>query len=87
MGVHFHCGNVSTGKNKFTFLGGVPEGRIVCARCEEAAIAGGLPSSTYLSGHHVCIGGVKAYSICCGEAKKNPAGMRDEVDSEKVTGE
>ena len=68
VGIHYLCGNTSNGdQEKFTLLDSVPEGKVVCARCEEAAIASGLPSSSELSGRHICIGGVKAVSFCCGE--------------------
>ena len=56
------CGNSANGENKFTFLDVVPDGRVVCARCEAAAIEAGLPSSSEICGRHVCIGGVKAVS-------------------------
>ena len=62
--IHYWCGNQSTGSNNFTFMDKVV-GRVVCARCESEAIENGLPSSSELSGHHVCIGGVKAFSFCC----------------------
>ena len=68
MGVHYFCGAIQSGKDKFTFLYEVPEGRIVCAVCEERALQQGLPSSSELTGRHVCVGGVKAISFCCGEA-------------------
>lgn len=63
--VDFMCGNSANGENKFTFLDVVPDGRIVCARCEAAAIEAGLPSSSAITGRHVCIGGVKSVSFCC----------------------
>lgn len=64
------CGNTHTGTKKFTFLDAPPKGRIVCARCEEKAVESGLPSSSELSGEHVCIGGVVAVSHCCPEKGK-----------------
>lgn len=65
LGVHMWCGNGSTGTKKFTFLGEPPVGRIVCARCEGAAIAAGLPSSSQIAGRHVHTGGVVAVAQCC----------------------
>lgn len=62
--VDFMCGNSSNGENKFTFLDVVPDGRVVCARCEAAAIEAGLPPSSKICGRHVCVGGVKAVSHC-----------------------
>jgi len=67
LSIVYACGNGANGADKFTLLDSVPEGRVVCARCEEAAIASGLPSSSELSDRHVCIGGVKAVSFCCGD--------------------
>ena len=63
--ISFWCGmHVSGGKN-FTFLPKPPECRIVCQRCEELAVAAGLPSADALAGKHVHKGGVKAYRSCC----------------------
>lgn len=67
LGIENWCGAVMTGMKKFTFLDAPPEGRIVCARCEDAAIAAGLPSSTELAGRHVHTGGVVAVMRCCTE--------------------
>lgn len=61
------CGNCMSGGKKFTFLDAPPEGRIVCARCEDAAIAAGLPTSSQLAGQHVHTGGVIAVMRCCTE--------------------
>jgi len=64
--IQFHCGSTQVGKrSKFTFLDDPPEGKIVCARCEELAVERGLPSSSELAGRHVCTGGVKAVKSCC----------------------
>ena len=65
IGIEPWCGNVMTGTKKFTFLDAPPQGRIVCARCEDAAVAAGLPSSSDLVGHHVHTGGVIAVMRCC----------------------
>jgi len=62
--VDYMCGNGACGENKFTFLDAVPEGRIVCASCEQSAIDAGLQTSSEITGHHVCVGGVKAISRC-----------------------
>lgn len=66
IGMHAWCGNCMTGTKKFTFLDAPPDGRFVCARCEKAAIAAGLPTSDELAGHHVHLGGVVAVQLCCG---------------------
>ena len=62
------CGNGMTGTKKFTFLSAPPEGRIVCARCEDTAVAAGMPTSEELAGKHVHTGGVVAKRRCCKEA-------------------
>ena len=59
------CGNTMTGTTKFTFLNAPPEGRIVCARCEDAAVEAGLPTSYQLAGKHIHTGGVVAVRRCC----------------------
>jgi hypothetical protein len=59
------CGNSMTGTKKFTFLPEPPAERIVCARCEDKAVAAGLPSSYQLTGVHVHTGGVVAVRRCC----------------------
>lgn len=65
LGVGNYCGNHFTGAKNLTFLSEVPEGKIVCARCEFEAVKAGLPSSDELMGKHVHIGGVKAFISCC----------------------
>lgn len=65
LGIHMWCGCVMTGTKKFTFLDAPPTGRIVCARCEDAAVGAGLPSSSLLAGVHVHTGGVIAVTRCC----------------------
>lgn len=62
--VDYMCGNSARGENKFTFYDKAPKWRIVCARCEVAALEKGLPSSSELTGRHICVGGVKAMSHC-----------------------
>ncbi len=70
LGVHMWCGNCASGGKKFTFLDAPSQGRIVCARCEDLAVAAGLPSSSELAGRHVHTGGVVAVSRCCREAEE-----------------
>ena len=69
LAINMWCGNSATGTKKFTFLGEPPVGRIVCARCDAAAIAAGLPSSTQIAGRHVHTGGVVAVAHCCQQEK------------------
>lgn len=59
------CGNGSTGTKKFTFLAEPPQGRILCARCEDAAVGFGHPSAESIAGRHVHTGGVIAVARCC----------------------
>ena len=68
--IHCFCGagftgGDASGAGKFTFLDEPPADAIVCARCEAAAVANGLPSSEQIAGRHVHIGGVKAVRHCC----------------------
>lgn len=65
LGLHCWCGNCMTGTTKFTFLDAPPEDSILCARCESAAVANGLPSASELVGRHVHVGGVVAVRHCC----------------------
>lgn len=62
------CGHhtSSDGRN-LTFLPAPPEGKVLCARCEDAAVAAGLPTADELAGRHVHVGGVKAVVTCCKE--------------------
>lgn len=59
------CGNVATGTKKFTFLDAPADGLLVCARCEEKALAAGLPTSSELAGRHVHLGRVVPERTCC----------------------
>lgn len=65
-GLGFWCGmHISSGGKNLTFLAAPPDGRIVCARCEAAAVANGLPSADELAGRHVHIGRTVAVMTCC----------------------
>lgn len=65
LAVHAWCGNQFTGTKKFTFLESPPELALICARCEQAAVAKGLPSASSLAGRHVHLGGMRATQLCC----------------------
>lgn len=65
MAIACWCGNTMTGTTKFTFLDAPPEDSILCARCEDNAVANGLPSASELAGRHVHTGGVVAVKRCC----------------------
>lgn len=68
--IHCWCGNSMSGNKKFTFLDAPADDRIVCARCEDNAIANGLPASSELTGKHVHTGGVVAVMRCCAVTKE-----------------
>ena len=70
VGIHFWCGMVtsSDGKN-LTFLAFPPEGRVLCERCEVAAVINGLPSADELAGRHVHKGRTIAIATCCKDAE------------------
>jgi hypothetical protein len=66
IGLHFWCGmSITSGGKNLTFLAAPPDGRILCARCEAAAVEHGLPSADELAGRHVHKGGVVAVATCC----------------------
>ena len=69
LAITYLCGNGATGSQKFTFLATPPDGSVVCARCEMAAIEAGLPSSTDLAGHHVCLGELRVVNLCHGSSE------------------
>jgi hypothetical protein len=69
--VHYYCGNCSSGTKNFTFIECPPEGALLCARCEAAAIAAGMPSTFAICGRHVHEGRVVAVQTCC-EAQEPP---------------
>lgn len=66
VGFGFWCGmHASGGMGKFTILPAPPEDRILCERCEAAAVAHGLPSAYELAGRHVHVGRTIAVATCC----------------------
>lgn len=67
------CGNGFTGRKQFTFLDRVPEGRLLCQRCEVAAFAHGQPSAESIMGAHVHLGRVVAQRTCCHGITKEQA--------------
>ena len=66
VGIAFWCGMhvASDGKN-FMFLAVPPEGRVLCERCEAAAVAKGMPTADELAGRHVHKGRTVAMATCC----------------------
>lgn len=67
MAVHYWCNNGSTGRKNFTFLAQCPEEKLLCAKCEAAAVLAGLPSAYELCGRHVHQGKYVAVQTCCQE--------------------
>lgn len=65
--VWFYCGNTALGPRDLTFTSELPEEAIVCHRCELIAVSKELPPSSHIAGHHVHIGGLRAYKLCCPE--------------------
>jgi len=65
LSISFWCGAGSTGDKQFTFLDAPPDGKLLCARCEEKAVQRGRPSAHELVGRHVHLGGVVAVQVCC----------------------
>jgi hypothetical protein len=64
LGVHYWCNGMATGGKNFTFLALAPENKLVCQRCEDAAIESGLPSTDELCGAHRHKGTVVAVRTC-----------------------
>lgn len=44
-------------------------GKLVCERCEQAAIDAGMPSSEELTGRHVHVGRCRVVQTCCQDAR------------------
>lgn len=64
--VQFWCGmSVTANDGHLHFLASPPAGKIVCERCEAAAINAELPSSDDLAGKHVHKGRTAAIVTCC----------------------
>lgn len=72
VGIGFWCGmSVSCDGKNLTFHATPPAGRIVCARCEAAAVASGMPSADELAGHHVHIGRTITAPTCCQDSERS----------------
>lgn len=65
LAIHYYCGNVACGTDKFEFLDAPPNDRFVCAICEANAVSFGMPSSDEITGYHVHVGRVFAKQACC----------------------
>lgn len=65
LAVEAWCGTSFTGLKKFTFLDRIPDGKLLCRRCEVAAFAAGQPTASSIVGGHVHLGKVVAQQACC----------------------
>ena len=65
LAVETWCGTGYTGTKKFTFLDRIPDGRLLCQRCEVNAFAHDQPTAESIMGHHVHLGHVVAQQTCC----------------------
>jgi hypothetical protein len=64
--VHYLCNGSAGVKVGSEFLADPSKtGRLLCAACEAAAMVNGKPSADKLVGHHVHIGRVRAFQVCC----------------------
>lgn len=64
--VSFWCGmTVTASDGHLAFLDSPPDEKILCEKCEAAAIANGLPSADELAGKHVHKGRTVAVATCC----------------------
>jgi hypothetical protein len=62
----YYCGSGACGVgSNISFLNNVPDGQILCHRCEAGAVKLGLPSSSEICGRHVHVGGAKGVIFCC----------------------
>jgi hypothetical protein len=67
--ITFWCGNSASGENKFTFLEVPPLNKLLCTRCEDAALAAALPSADDLAGQHIHKGKLFVVKTCCEDKK------------------
>ena len=72
IGIQFWCGmGVSSDGKNITLLSSPPVGRILCARCEAAAVANELPSADEIAMRHVHKGRTVAVPTCCNLAQSD----------------
>lgn len=62
--VNYWCCNSVSGKG-VNLTDAPPADRLLCAHCERLAVEAGEPTAEELAGHHVCIGVLKAFRLCC----------------------
>lgn len=61
--IGYWCGN--QGNRLCDFVEVPPQERLVCARCEEMAVAAGEPTSEQIAGRHACMGELRVKRLCC----------------------
>lgn len=67
--VEYWCENSGRTNSEDDGLEFDPGKRLVCTRCEAAAIAHGEKTSSELAGRHVCTGALRAINVCCDRGK------------------
>lgn len=65
IGIGYWCGNHCSGGRKFTFLPLPPSNKLLCQKCEQNAVASGLPSADFLNEKHVHVGKLIPVQMCC----------------------
>ena len=64
--INFYCGGVAHDKtNAVWFMDDIPDGYILCERCEDAAVEAGLPSANRICGRHIHVGRCQVMVTCC----------------------
>lgn len=61
--VHW-CGLHISGGDNLAFVSEPQTESILCARCEQVATKAGLESASGITGRHVHVGGVRAFTTC-----------------------
>lgn len=74
LAVDYLCGGSVTGgmdeNSNLSFVRDLPDGALVCHRCELVAAEKELPSASEICGRHVHIGACKVRQICCVKERK-----------------
>ena len=68
--VDYWCDNGCNDSGNCHYITDLPEGAIVCQRCEAKAVAAGLQRSEEIVGRHVHVGGIQAVAFCCNVRSK-----------------
>lgn len=72
LSVQCWCGTSFSGRKQFTFLDRVPDGKLLCQRCEVAAFAANQPTAESIVGGHVHLGRLVAQQTCCIRKDQQP---------------